>query len=138
LYSRTDRRSLAGNFFGVQGLFFFLARWTHPLDGRQLDLAVQFFLALWAHPLDVNTRRLRPNCCLACGARIRHAQHLLRHPVGFLLVLIAGLVDRQLRLNHSCAQQALYRLVAPRLRGRERMRNWSMLSIRHSHLRRAE
>jgi len=49
---------------------------------------------------------------------VRHAHHLVRHPIGFALEGITRLADREFRLHAAVEQHALERLVAHRVRAR--------------------
>ncbi|MCX6674684.1 MAG: hypothetical protein NTY37_13010 [Methanothrix sp.] len=58
---------------------------------------------------------------LLLGSRLRHAHHLLCHPIGLALVLVAGLIYDELRLEGSGEEPLLHRLVADGLlMGKER------------------
>ena len=64
-------------------------------------LSMQLFFALRAHPLNLDTPSLPGNGHPSrSSVGIWRPHHLLGHPVGFLLVLISGLVDGQLGLDH--------------------------------------
>jgi hypothetical protein len=62
-------------------------------------LPSQLLVTLRAYPLNADALWRCGNCCLLVSVRVRHAHHLLRHPVCFLLVLVAWLVDGQLSLH---------------------------------------
>jgi hypothetical protein len=99
---------VTNDFFGLQQFFFLFISLTLKQGGKLIG---QWF-GLDGFFLDLRTRDgLSSRCCLELG--LRHALHLLGHPVGFLFILVTWLVDHEFCLQSLGTQLSLQGLIAP-------------------------